>query len=238
MIGGKSLQQNLLPRCLDIAIEEDISFREGLPLDYLHYMGLAHSDVENPKRDEFIKKITSLMTTMIQNYSPVDAACDQMGKQVIIDSLPPVLTDVEKSCSIHGHGEKWDDVRKCVKGNMEVEPDTMVKLIRKGCLRLVREDDSVCIYHNLENARVYHGREPQFIEISPELAPAVEFLLHSYPEYVSVDSLPSPSVDENVEIASVLYDKGLLITGEPLESVHVDDSDDDDNCVTNDDDNF
>ena len=62
-----------------------------------------------------------------------------------------------------------------------------------------------------------------------QLAPAVEFLIHSYPEYTSVDSLPAATVDEKVEIASTLYDKGLLITGEPLDSVHEDhDSSEDD----------
>lgn len=69
-----------------------------------------------------------------------------------------------------------------------------------------------------------------------QLAPAVEFLIHNYPEYVTVDSLPSPTLDERVEIASVLYDKGLLITGEPLESLHAEDNDSD-NDLNNHEDN-
>lgn len=57
------------------------------------YMNLYLFIQESPKRVEFVQKITGLMTKMIQNYSPVDAACDQMGKQYIIDSLPPMLSD-------------------------------------------------------------------------------------------------------------------------------------------------
>lgn len=45
-------------------------------------------------------------------------------------------------------------------------------------------------------------------------------LLQSYPEYVKVDNLPVATVNERIEVASVLYDKGLLTTGEPLDSVH------------------
>lgn len=45
-------------------------------------------------------------------------------------------------------------------------------------------------------------------------------LIQSYPDYVKVDDLPAATVDERIEVASVLYDKGLVITGEPLDSVH------------------
>lgn len=31
------------------------------------------------------------------------------------------------------------------------------------------EEDDVRIYHSLDNARVYHGSEPQFIDISAEV---------------------------------------------------------------------
>lgn len=36
---------------LEIAMEEDVEFRKGLPLDYLTYMGVQNSDKANaPKR--------------------------------------------------------------------------------------------------------------------------------------------------------------------------------------------
>lgn len=34
----------LVPAALDIAMEEDVEFRQGLPLDYLTYMGVQNSD--------------------------------------------------------------------------------------------------------------------------------------------------------------------------------------------------
>jgi hypothetical protein len=34
-----------MPRALQVAIEEDVEFRKGLPRDYLNIMGIANSDV-------------------------------------------------------------------------------------------------------------------------------------------------------------------------------------------------
>lgn len=48
---------------------------------------------ENDKRTVFLQKVNKLMQTVIQKYLPVDAACDQMGKQFIHDSLPPCVTE-------------------------------------------------------------------------------------------------------------------------------------------------
>ncbi|KAH3803311.1 hypothetical protein DPMN_157015 [Dreissena polymorpha] len=108
----------------------------------------------------------------------------------------------EKSCSIHGHGERWDPASNAVRDHTEMEPDTMVKLIRKGCLRLITEEDTVRVYYNIENA----------------------FSAAQLPEYVAVDSLSSETVEERLEIATILYDRGLLVNREPLQNVHVDDT--------------
>lgn len=34
----------MVPAALEIAMEEDVEFRQGLPLDYLTYMGVQNSD--------------------------------------------------------------------------------------------------------------------------------------------------------------------------------------------------
>ncbi len=120
------------------------------------------------------------------------------------------------------------------------------------------EDDKVCVYHNLENTRIYHQVEPQFIEISDEvcwalmfyfgifqpkqnkkqkktpvllkkkslisnccfvlqMAPAVEYLLHSYPDYVTVDSLPMNNVDDKVQFSFCVEPVVILL----LRTVHI-----------------
>ncbi|XP_052104474.1 ribosomal oxygenase 1-like isoform X2 [Mytilus californianus] len=224
------LLEKLMPRALQVAIEEDVDFRKGLPRDYMDVMGIANSDIDNPQRKVFLRKIQQLMTKLI-SYAPVDSACDQLSKHYIHDSLPPVLSEAEKSCSVHGDGERWEKSKKCVVGTAEMEPDTQIKIIRKGVLRLLTEDDDVRIYHSLDNTRIYHGSDPQYIEISAEAGPAVEYLIHSYPEYVAIDSLPLGTLDEKIAIASVLYDHGLLLTSEPLGPIDDDESSGEpDNC--------
>ena len=139
------------------------------------------------------------------NHLPVDASMDQIGKQFIQDSLPPVLSDgkyihvahfhpwiewfwqialvwlvdqkvkvnflyfvdilwwlnnilliiiivykmvflswiidislsyiAERMRSIHGSGARWNSTVKRVEGTVEIEPDTRIKLIRKGVVR-------------------------------------------------------------------------------------------------------
>lgn len=37
-------EHQVVPAALEIAMEEDVEFRQGLPLDYLTYMGVQNSD--------------------------------------------------------------------------------------------------------------------------------------------------------------------------------------------------
>lgn len=75
----------------------------------------------------------------------------------------------EKALSIFGQGEVWNPNLKEVVELAEIEPDTMIRIIRRGSVRLLSED-KVCIYHNLENARVYQGSEFKCIEIDDEVS--------------------------------------------------------------------
>ncbi|KAK3784197.1 hypothetical protein RRG08_001505 [Elysia crispata] len=128
------LLMKLLPSAIEMAIEENPAFRVGLPRNFLNYMGIVHSEKDLPERTEFVGKLQTLIGTLMESL-PVDAACDQMGKQLMVDSMPPVLSEVEKSCSVHAAGERWDPDLKRVLGVSELEPDTAIKLIRRGCLR-------------------------------------------------------------------------------------------------------
>ncbi|KAK6999567.1 bifunctional lysine-specific demethylase and histidyl-hydroxylase NO66-like isoform X1 [Biomphalaria glabrata] len=221
------LLQKLLPAAVEIAMQENTEFRTGLPRNYLNYMGIVHSDKDIPERKSFIDQVTSLVTSLME-YLPVDSACDQMGKQFMFDSMPPVLSEGEKSCSIHAAGERWDPILKRVVGVSELQPDTVVKLIRRSAVRLLTEEEKVRVYYNVENARVYRTGEPNFIEITAEMAPAVEFLINAYPEYTSIESLPLENIADQLSIATILYEKGLLITGEPLETTYDEPGDDTD----------
>jgi bifunctional lysine-specific demethylase and histidyl-hydroxylase NO66 len=75
---------------LETALEDDVEFRRGLPLDYLQYVGVAHCEYESSKRTEFIAKLKTL-TDKIFGLAPIDAAADQMAKTLMHDALPPNL---------------------------------------------------------------------------------------------------------------------------------------------------
>lgn len=38
------IDPQVMPATLEMAMEEDVEFRKGLPLDYLTYMGVQNSD--------------------------------------------------------------------------------------------------------------------------------------------------------------------------------------------------
>lgn len=54
------------------------------------------------------------------------------------------------------------------------------------------------MYHSVDNSLEYHGEEPQYLEIPLELAPAVEHLICSYPEFIKVSELPLDSEEQKV----------------------------------------
>jgi len=220
------LFKKLLPAIIDQAVSEDVTFREGLPRDYLNYMGIAFSDTPGEGqvlRRGFTNKVAGLMESLVSRLTGsgcLDSACDQMGKQFMHDALPPVLQDNEKQCSVRSAGERWEASSSRVVGVSELTPDTQVKVIRRGALRLLTESDQVRVYYSVDNARVYHGADPFFFNISSEDAPCVEHLINAYPHFTCVDDLPLDDLDAKLNVVSMLYERGLLITSQPLETTY------------------
>ncbi|KAL8212974.1 UNVERIFIED_CONTAM: Ribosomal oxygenase 1 [Gekko kuhli] len=211
------LLEKLLPAALQMAIEEDVEYRQGLPIDYLEYTGVVNSDVIDPRRSTFMEKVQTLIAKLM-NYAPVDAAVDQKAKDFFHDCLPPVLTETEKTLSVYGLPARWEngDVRDI---DVPFSENTQVRLLRYGIVRLCNEGDKMLLYYTTENSRVYHKEEPKYCEIEPEYTDGIEFLLSSYPKYVSVEDLPCVTLDDKIALATVLFEKGLLITKSPLFSV-------------------
>ncbi|XP_009931481.2 ribosomal oxygenase 1 [Opisthocomus hoazin] len=208
------LLEKLLPAALQMALEEDVEYRQGLPMDCLGYMGVANSDTVDARRTAFVEKVQSLMKKLI-DYAPIDAAVDQRAKSFLHDCLPPVLTQSEKAQSIYGFPARWQDG-----GPRDVDilitKETEVRLLRHGIVRLCNEEAGVMLYYTTENSRVYHKEEPKFLEIDPEYTDGIEFLLSSYPNHVSVDALPCDSLEDKISLATLLFEKGILTTKKPL----------------------
>uniref|UniRef100_A0A131XLL6 Bifunctional lysine-specific demethylase and histidyl-hydroxylase n=1 Tax=Hyalomma excavatum TaxID=257692 RepID=A0A131XLL6_9ACAR len=210
------LLEKMMPQAVKLAMEEDVEYRKSLPRGYLNYMGVVNSDVPSEARKAFLEKVCHLVEKLV-NYCPVDAAVDQSGKDHLHEALPPLLSQEERRRSVHS-GERWR--RGQVVHVKELDPDTEVRLARRNAVRMVVEESDVRLYHSFDNSRRYKGRDLQYIILEYEQAQGVESLVHAYPGYVKVDDLPLDDPIDRVELASLLYDKGILITRQPLETLY------------------
>lgn len=186
----------LLKQSLAMAQQEDVEFRESLPLNYLSYMGIVNQENNDKRRTDFLEHIKNLFSKLLTHMN-VDLAVDHFSKQFIHSALPPQMTEQEEKLSIVEAAEKWD--AGAIKEGIEMELDSEIKLLRYGCCRLVvEEDDVVRLYHSIENSKVYQENELQYIEIPCELSGAVEHLINVYPKLCRVRDLPMDSDEEKV----------------------------------------
>ncbi|CAH0399934.1 unnamed protein product [Chilo suppressalis] len=210
------LFEKMIPAALQMAISENVDLRRGLPFDIYENFGLVNSDVDTPRRKEIEDLVKSLFDK-IKNHLPIDDAVDQMNKNYQHDALPPVLSDVEKAVTVFGDSDVMVENGK-VTNRVEIGLDTKIRLLRKNILRMVSEE-RIRLYYYIENSLEYHGTDLPFLEIEEELAPAIETLITSYPEYVSVENLDVPNDSDKLQIADALWSRGLIMTEYPLETI-------------------
>ncbi|ODM99969.1 Bifunctional lysine-specific demethylase and histidyl-hydroxylase NO66 [Orchesella cincta] len=224
------LLKHHMNHALEKLMANDVSFRQGLPNDYMSFMGIAHentTDKENAqKRKTFSKKIEQLVTKLAKE--PADFAADAMGKKFIWDSLPPFLSSKERETCVVEDGEFMQEGR--VFNRVEFGPEVEVKLLRKNCVRLVVEEGVLRLYYSTENSLVYHDEEAQFLELTVELAPAINHLISQYPNFTKIEDLPlsSDDISQKIQVISDLWERSLIFTKEPLEPCDVDEVDSDD----------
>ncbi|XP_035735119.1 ribosomal oxygenase 1-like [Vespa mandarinia] len=206
--------EKLLPDALEKAIANDSHFREGLPLDYLKYLGFVHSKNKSNYRKSFRENIKYLLNRIVEHID-IDKAADEMAINHIHDFLPPVLVDYERQCSIAQDGERMTK-EGIVENRVEIEPDTKIRLLRSHCIRLVQESDTYRIYYSCENSKEYHEYEPQFLEVGEEFVPAIKEIIYRFPKFIRVEELPITGEDNKIQIVRDLWEKGILITKDPL----------------------
>ncbi|XP_055042108.2 ribosomal oxygenase 1 isoform X1 [Misgurnus anguillicaudatus] len=204
----------LMPAAVQIAMEDDVEFRKGLPLDYLQFMGVQYSEKEDPRRDKFMAHVQGLMKKLV-HFAPVDAAVDQKAREFLHDCLPPMLTAEEHASSVYGAPVRWGD-GEALNVNVQIKGQTQIRLVRAGAARLCSNGDNVLLCYTTENSRVYHKEEPKSFEIQAEHIDAMEFLIHSYPKFITVSSLPCDTAAAKASLAELLFEKGLIHTAKPL----------------------
>ncbi|KAF7395281.1 hypothetical protein HZH68_009331 [Vespula germanica] len=206
--------EKLLPDALQKAIANDVHFRQGLPLDYLKYFGFVHSTNKSDYRNSFRENVECLINRIIEHID-IDKAADEMAKSHIHDFLPPVLVDYERQCSIAQDGERMTK-EGVVENHVEIELNTKIRLLRSHCIRLVEESDTYKIYYSCENSKEYHEYEPQFLEVDEKFVPAIKEIICRFPQFVEVEELPITEQDDKILIVRDLWERGILITKDPL----------------------
>lgn len=80
-----------MPKAL-LAASSDLEFRRGLPLGYLRQAGLGRPGLKaTPHRKDMKKTLKDLVGRLVK-FVDLDVAVDEMGKQMMHDALPPVLS--------------------------------------------------------------------------------------------------------------------------------------------------
>lgn len=74
------LLEALVPVALQKAINSDVRYRCGLPMNIHQVMGLAFSENDSPQRTEIREKVKTLFNKIF-DHAGVDDAVDQMGKK-------------------------------------------------------------------------------------------------------------------------------------------------------------
>lgn len=203
------LLEALVPAALSRAIESDVSFREGLPMNIHQIMGIVFSENDSPERNEFRSKVKGLFDKIF-THANVDDAVDQMSKKYQIDALPPYLSKDEKLKSVFGEKIIIEDGK--INCPFEITSETNIRLLKANILRLVDEEGSLRVYFHTENSKEYHEYEPTFMEIEEDDTPVISMLVNEYPKYCTVESLPLDDDERKLAIVTDLWEKGLLMT--------------------------
>jgi len=200
---------------IQAATVEDKQFQQGLPRAMFDFMGLQNEpkdDDDDQRRPEFIKHFTHLMKKLI-NYVPLDKVVDDLSMDFYARRLPPTLDPVDKEHQVHGS-----------KAAKTMSLDTQVRLVRKDVIRMTEENGELIIEYNLENPRASTSTSsfnqepllPKFVSLPIQCIPAIQLLRNSYPDYTPIrELLVSDSEEESIELAELLFEKGLIITISP-----------------------
>lgn len=99
----------------------------------------------------------------------------------------------------------------------EMTEDTEIRLLRAHIVRLVKNDDEVYhLYYNGDNSKEYHGSDLNYVEVDGATVGVIKELIRKYPKYLPLRDFTATLEDVETVVLD-LWDRGLLMTKEPLE---------------------
>ncbi|KAL5235362.1 hypothetical protein ACI65C_002772 [Semiaphis heraclei] len=228
-----SYQQNSMYDFLKVVInnslinaeKNDVSYRSGLPVGYQHFGGLCESEKSLPQtvqRQQFENKIKQLLTNL-KNHMDLDHDIDMFSlKNYYTNSLPPSICNDELLRTVANGTKMLPNGKSTGEVNLEIAE---VKLIRGNCFRLVEESmldeetdqmtNELRLYYNLDNSKLLHGNECQFVVIPDEMGLFVKKLFNVYPSFIKVSDLCDDN-EQVMQLVNDLWERGLLITSKNI----------------------
>ncbi|KAH8303204.1 hypothetical protein KR059_003528, partial [Drosophila kikkawai] len=211
-----NLMEHLMPHVLQRAVKQSLAMRRGLPLHTWQNLGLVHASGQSRTRGLFIKDVQGMVQKyLVPTETEIDWAVDQVAKKFQHEALPPTILPEEKLRTVFGSRSERDEKGYCI-CDYEFTDQTSIRLLRANILRLVQTEDSLRIYYYVDNALEYCKYEANFMEIEPTEGGAVETLIKAYPAYIKVSLLPLKNADRRIEVATALWERGLLMTEKPF----------------------
>ena len=195
------LLELVLPQALAITGQTSTSCRHSLPLQYGHYMGVMHSDLEgSTSRTAFQASVKSKLRQVLNtSLELLDGAVDQVCRNVIVDRLPPVLTPGETQTSVEGLA------------NPKFTIDARVRLLKRSIARMTIEQGKAVVYHCMENSRQPHEIPLNPLEFEIDDAESIEAIFAAYPDYIRIGDLPHEDAEDQLSLVQALYEEGILV---------------------------
>ena len=227
----------IMPEALEAATasETSTSLRQGLPRNFVNYMGAMYDTSNDDDAPEGLKQAGSAKGDEMdeEEYEELlrqrkmkrmqDKFCEEANKR-IMRVCKEAMAMVNAGCDQIGKRFLSDRQPPALTPNEavltsehreenggKIWPNTMCRLARPGIARLVLEDDKAVLYHCADNSRVYHGTPLSPLEFEVDDAPALEMLLTTTePHWICVKDLIHGDIEDKMEIAQSLYDEGIL----------------------------
>jgi len=229
------LLELVMPEALEsvAASETSTSLREGLPRNFLCYMGAMYDTMSEEAPEGLKQAISKADETSEGDRNEIvrqrtikrmqNRFCHEANKR-IMRVCKEAMTMVNAGCDQIGKRFLSDRQPPALTPNEavltsehrsenggKIWPNTMCRLVRPGIARLVLEDGKAVVYHCMDNSRMYHGAALSPLEFEVDDAPALEMLLTTTePHWVCVRDLIHGDVEDKMEIAQSLYDEGIL----------------------------
>ncbi|GAB5364627.1 hypothetical protein AAMO2058_000986000 [Amorphochlora amoebiformis] len=207
----------LLPAAVQIAAESDPSFRESAPRRFGGYMGVVHSDKTDSdtgrQRAAFKKKVLSLVQKLLDDdHLPIDASVDQMYREFMHGRVPPlefIVPELKMNRPKIPTERAKTDSSNDAKG--ELTATMQIRLVSDGCARLAMEGEAAVLYFCSTNSRNYKDKDENSLPFADHCAPALERILEAFPRYVRIGDLDSLSPEEQLIVANVLHENGVVV---------------------------